>query len=303
MAENGKYLPVLYTIPRWNLTIKKKRGSRSVTYCYSPLENKWISKMDRRFNIQDWYDRWFLNITVPLYRPKCPICGKYCRWLGDSYSSGCSVSHSQIISYNTTDRGFKLGNKLRTYYLDHPEVASNIGKNLSKYYIDHPEARIHQSEMSIKSWENPSESRLLNGCGPRGDMYYEYSEGDGKKVKFDSKWEIDFYHYIIEIIRLDNSKINEFKRTSPVRPRYYSESRGRERIYVPDFYIKLNNGVRYLIEIKPNCFVNDVENIEKFEAAKRYSEENDYKYVILTEDYLYPKEGNQRKEYYGKLEL
>lgn len=89
-------LPVLYTIPKWNL--KRGSGSNSIYY-YIPMIDKWVnnkilyktlSKLG--INDQDYYDRWFLNITVPSDRPKCSAgCGRFRKYksVGYGYTKYC----------------------------------------------------------------------------------------------------------------------------------------------------------------------------------------------------------------------
>lgn len=84
--ENGRYLPVLYTIPKWRLIrYKVSAQGRNLKTYYVPWIGKWIipsrmnyefSKAELQYTLQDYYDRWILNITVPSDRPRCIYCGK-----------------------------------------------------------------------------------------------------------------------------------------------------------------------------------------------------------------------------------
>lgn len=130
--ENGKYLPVLYTIPRRELIIgsgdrdtyylipdcwidytkiNKPRGksgklvSDKGLYVYSKSLSKFLRKLG--YSPQDYYDRWILNITVHSDRPKCPACGKYTRWKGKishGYFKYCSLKCSQYDLWNGPKR-------------------------------------------------------------------------------------------------------------------------------------------------------------------------------------------------------
>lgn len=95
--QNNRNLPTLYTIPKWNLV--RGTGCNS-TYYFIPTMNKWVNNKHLRrellkigITIQEYYDRWFLNITAPSDRPKCP-CGNPVAFFNTSkgYRSHCSSS-------------------------------------------------------------------------------------------------------------------------------------------------------------------------------------------------------------------
>lgn len=72
--------PVLLTFPRYKMILRRGKGSNDVFY-YIPYENRYVNskiikKVLSKYNIttQEYYDRWFLNITVPSERPRCKNC-------------------------------------------------------------------------------------------------------------------------------------------------------------------------------------------------------------------------------------
>lgn len=57
--------------------------------------------------------------------------------------------------------------------------------------------------------------------------------------------------------------------------------------YTPDFYVEMNDGKNYLIEIKPERLIYYKHNMVKFNLAKEYVKNNDItKFVIITEKTL-----------------
>ena len=79
---------------------------------------------------------------------------------------------------------------------------------------------------------------------------------------------------------------------------------GRRHRYFPDFYVKTSNGDNFLVEIKPKAQTNKPTkknkpygrylkeartygiNQLKWEAAREYCKDRDYKFRIITEDHL-----------------
>ena len=71
--RNNRNLPVLYTIPRWKL----ETGSGNKKFYFVPWMERYVSKnfLSRELSkinktVQDYYDRWILNIIVPSQRPR-----------------------------------------------------------------------------------------------------------------------------------------------------------------------------------------------------------------------------------------
>lgn len=115
--ENGKYLPVLYTISRWNL----ERGYQAKKQHFVPWLNKWVPaksisselfKIDK--SVQDYYDRWYLNITVKSDRPKCPYCGKnlWFKELCHGYLKTCGSKECEYKRKSErSSQSYLLGNR------------------------------------------------------------------------------------------------------------------------------------------------------------------------------------------------
>lgn len=196
-------------------------------------------------------------------------------------------SIAQKKSYrDNPDRGRKLGEKNRQFYVSHPEIRRQISSKVSQYYIDNPEARAKVSNDVKNRWLDPTDAMLENGCGPRGIISKSYSIWEDKEIKFDSSWEVHFFESCV------NLSVDKLLRC-PFGLRYLSPVDNEIHTYLPDFL--LND--RYLIEIKPNYLIHDPVNQAKFHAASIYCSDHNLSYVIITEDYLF----HNGSPYYGSL--
>ena len=63
----------------------------------------------------------------------------------------------------------------------------------------------------------------------------------------------------------------------------YIDEKGEEHSYIIDF-VDENNKILY--EIKPKAKENDIRNVLKREEAEHWCLTNDYKFVIINEDYF-----------------
>lgn len=148
--------------------------------------------------------------------------------------------------------------------------------------------------------------------GPYNNGYYNIKNvdkyiGDPSKIIYRSSWERKF------CVFCDNSS-NVFRWSSEPFPiKYYSPIDKRQHEYNVDFYMKLrhDNGIidDYLIEIKPKEKLKKPEppskqtlkklllynerckeyviNVAKFAAAKAYAAKIGYKFIVITEDFLF----------------
>lgn len=92
------------------------------------------------------------------------------------------------------------------------------------------------------------------------------------------------------------------------RIKYWDGSRGKYRIYYPDFYVMFKGRGKYIVEVKPQkdlrmprkkggksqktMMIREdtfLTNQYKFEAAREYCKKLGYKFVILTEKDLFRK--------------
>lgn len=69
------------------------------------------------YSVQDWYDRWILNITVPSERPACKECGKPIPFSG-KISWGYSQDYDGGQSFCSYDHYIKYWNSHRIEYFN-----------------------------------------------------------------------------------------------------------------------------------------------------------------------------------------
>ena len=164
-------LPVLYYIPKWKLV----KGSGRNKYYYISELNKYIycRKLNKYLSflgmtVQDYYDRWFLNITTPSQRPRCKNCGielKFrsieCRNYGEYCSNSCHKSLTMKGNSNT------LGHKLTKIHKERIGIGvresfdrNNTRELISKSMINrykNPNIRLISSIAQKLRWSRPEE--------------------------------------------------------------------------------------------------------------------------------------------------
>ena len=180
--ENGKYLPVLYTIPRWNLV----RGSGRLMVFYVPYIDKFVSNMNlsnilKEFNItsQDYYDRWFLNITVKSDRPKCPVCEFECSFIKVSRGyrlTCCNKECKAEIRREEASVRFKELSKDKEYI-------KKLSNSQKKRFED-PREREKLSIASKEMWKNEdTRNRIISTRIETFKNHPEISEKKSKLMK------------------------------------------------------------------------------------------------------------------------
>jgi len=132
-----------------------------------------------------------------------------------------------------------------------------------------------------------SSKRVMEGT-LGSNRYYKRGwvilERFGVKVYYHSSWELE------TLLQLDRCPIvSEISRKS-IRIRYEKED-GSAHYYIPDLLITTIDNLNYIVEIKPNCFVGNIENRTKFKAAKRYAARHNMTFLIWTEDILFSENG------------
>lgn len=128
-----------------------------------------------------------------------------------------------------------------------------------------------------------------------------------------STWETKFAQWLDynrDVIEWSSESI-KIPYIDPTKGRNYGvldERMGKRRIYYPDFYCKMKNGDKYIVEIKPSKYIRQVKNKgrksnktmlmrkeiylinqAKFESAKRYCKKLGYEFLIITENELFRK--------------
>jgi hypothetical protein len=161
--------------------------------------------------------------------------------------------------------------------------------------------------MSIKNNRPSAKSGFRQG-------YYKLNNpdkyiGDPSKIIYRSSWEYRFCKYCD-----DGENVLKWS-SEPIAVKYVSPIDGKEHNYYIDFYARIQKGdeeVDYLVEVKPEASLERpimesgsmtvkrlknynyalqtwIINRAKFQAAKKHAEMNGYKFVIVTEKFLFEK--------------
>ena len=116
---------------------------------------------------------------------------------------------------------------------------------------------------------------------------YQYKNGYLKMSNFNRKLFYRSSYEKLALIILD-TKYNEIKDifTECIHIPYKNAD-GSTRVYTPDIFVKMNKGKDILIEVKPNCFVNNSDVVRKTEAGIFWAKQNNVTFCIWTEDILH----------------
>ena len=134
---------------------------------------------------------------------------------------------------------------------------------------------------NLENYSRAASQRIIDGVsgyGSHGRYYHQSEKLDVATMVCKSRWEkcaaicLDF----------DDDCISwEYE---PLRIPYIDEN-GDPRNYVPDFVTCRKDGV-HIVEVKDVQNVDSVRNLRKFEAARAYTEECGWKFVVWTENEL-----------------
>ena len=98
--------------------------------------------------------------------------------------------------------------------------------------------------------------------------------------QYRSSWELQFMKYC------EASEIVKKWTVESISIPYISPKDGQPHRYFPDFALEMNDGKKYLIEIKPYNQTNNPINKAKWEAAEMWCKRNDFKFLVVTEKEL-----------------
>lgn len=161
--------------------------------------------------------------------------------------------------------------------------------------------------MSIKNNKPTAKSGFRQG-------YYKLNNpekyiGDPTKIIYRSSWEYRFCKYCD-----DGENVVKWS-SEPIGVKYHNPIDNKEHTYYIDFYARIKKGdeeVDYLVEVKPESSLERpimesgsmtvkrlknynyalqtwITNRAKFQAAKNHAENIGYKFVIVTEKFLFEK--------------
>lgn len=281
-------LPVLYNIPKWKLEYKLYTGANGTWY-YVPELNKRVGcthlgkilKKTLNKSIQDYYDRWFLNITTPSQRPRCRShhngikCNKFVPFKGigkGGYriycSKSCCMSSDEYIKAQSN-----TGIERYKDPLNRKKTGDAVRKSVT------PEHRKKLSE-SIRRAKLNNKTEVRSYSSHRGISSSIFSKYEGITIYFDSNWERKFF---IDLSERDD--IESIIRRYTPRIWYFAKDDNEFHAYTPDFLIIYKSGRKELIEIKPERFSKSQRVQDKKLYSERYCLENGIdEYRIITEN-------------------
>jgi len=211
-----------------------------------------------------------------------------------SCSSKCSTSKKKKTFFNNygvdiPTKSVFIKNKIKKtciekYGFDNPMKNSDV-KNKSKetcnakYNSDFFSSIYFRDKMTEKyGVNNPMESIELN----EKRIKNSYKIDNFNEIKYQGKYELDFIKFCI---------VNNINISKPIKTIDYIDSTGKNRKYIPDFYI---DHINLIIEIKSKYYYNI--NIENNILKEKYSLMNGYNYIIIID-----KKYDNFLELYNKL--
>ena len=294
----GEYQSLKIKLYSW-FTIDGK--DRFVSVKFLQFELNKLCKI--KINIQIYYDIIVLGLTDISQRPRCPICGNYCRFEGFGkrrYLVTCSDRCSKDLRNKTIQR---VGKSLLGIPKDPESVKKQVeahrGWVPSESYRKAASRRMkefYKTEKGKVHKHNISElTRERNISTMRDNTYYKNRKGKyvsgvyrsevwDREFNYDSSWELNFIKFFEKQSLVEEIEI--FDRCMDAIGYYQTD--GSFHKYLPDFFIKFKSGIKIVIELKPASIVRDDSvTLSKRIAAKKYFRRKGVKYAILTENELY----------------
>lgn len=133
-----------------------------------------------------------------------------------------------------------------------------------KYFSEHPEKLVEFIKNGIKS----KHGHITINKSINKDFYYM------------SSWEKRFVEYCDNLDEVVEIKSGTLFRISYIFKR-------SNHYYIPDVILTLSGGENIMIEIKPKSKLKTKKNKAKFKAARKWCKENNFKYLILTEEEVF----------------
>jgi len=153
--------------------------------------------------------------------------------------------------------------------------------------------------MNIKNNKPNKNSGFSQGYFPINECQKYIGKGP---IIYRSSWERKFCMYCES-----NPQILQWS-SEPVKIKYINSLDGREHSYFPDYYMKLDNGDEYLIEVKPSAQLQKptppkrktkkavanykyayemyVTNMCKIQFAEHWCHKRGWKFLVVTESFF-----------------
>lgn len=230
-------------------------------------------KREHKLKVKSYYHKYVLKTYAT---PRCMTCSKLLIFSNlfhpypDFCSNLCRATHPDYLNSSalklTKFNGSEQGIAQR-------ESNKSTNSRVLTEYNKSDKGRLKASETMTQSH---LDGKLVEGhsWGFRG---WHYSSKLMKNVYHRSSYELHFF------IKLDN---DVEVLTYEVEPIWlvYTSPKGKIRRYCPDVLITYTSGLKGLVEIKPKYMLDDLTNILKFDAGKKYCEENALTWSVWTED-------------------
>lgn len=145
----------------------------------------------------------------------------------------------------------------------------------------------------IKSLKPSKKSKYHQGYIRRDQCHKLFESTKDEPIIYRSGLELQFINFCES-----NPKILKWA-SEPIRITYFNRIKQREANYYPDYIIENYKGERTIVEIKPyNQTIKPsaldsrwlkeawITNIDKWTAAKKFAEDNNMKFIIVTEKFF-----------------
>lgn len=231
---------------------------------------------------------------------KCLNCGKE-EMVNESYSNDKYCSHKCYMEHDkkrlsiwapqmARESAKKISETQKERYANgviHPwlgrnhteETKNKLSVVRNEYYETH-EGYWKGKNLSLETCEKISETRAqrwidgdYNGSFAKGKIY---SKKMNCELYYASSWEKAYMEYLDNLDNVKSIKKDKLRIK-------YIDGNNHKRNYIVDLIIEYINGSKFLYEIKPAYFVDYKINQLKFAAARKYCEENNMIFEVLTE--------------------
>jgi hypothetical protein len=156
--------------------------------------------------------------------------------------------------------------------MKNPEIAKRAGENKKKNFKENPKMGENLSMAMVK--------RILEGkrYGSYGIKGKFYSDKNQKEMLYRSSWECDLMKFLE-----NSSDIERYEYETLVLP--YRTVDGKLHHSIPDFLVYYKNGLKELIEVKPQFKIdgNYDNTVLKLQTYQDWAEQNGFDFQVATE--------------------
>lgn len=253
---------------------------------------------------QLYYDSVILGISSIDERPRCSICGQELKFdcIDHGYPKTCSKECHKILKAKQIVNNSKMTKKGDIVPEERRIKIKNTLQSIPKDVRFNEQWRQKHSqfmksfaktEKGIEFYKKVGEivsKRNIERLVSEDDYFKNkhFSRGIyesvlfNKNIRYDSGWELIFIKYI-ENLSKEKNIVDVFDRCKDYI--LYNWDDGSSHRYLPDFFIKFNNGTKLIIEIKPKyLLMSDRKTQLSTSAGEKYFKNKKVKYCVITED-------------------